>query len=229
MARIILINVYYSPESFGGATIVCEQTALCLRREGWDVLVITANRLCPQYKKYRYCVDGIDVVSVGLPENQSYVESYRNENFSQAVSDEIDLFRPDIAHVHSVQNIGASVIKLLKDRHIPVVLTIHDCWWFCERQFMINSNEKFCDNHGEQAQCVYCVRDFGESRVRRNYLKEVALSVDRILYPSTYFKSLHKGWGFPDSRSFVNKNGVVHPAKDFKKQSGDRLTFGFVG
>ena len=230
MARILLINIYYSPDSFGGATVVCEETARCLRDLGWEVLVFTANKFCLPYEKYRYCIDdGINVVSVGLPEVQSYDESYCNEYFSRAVVEELNLFKPDIAHVHCVQGIGASVIKLLKDSDTPVVLTIHDCWWFCERQFMINSNEKFCDNQGNPGQCLHCVVSFGKSETRRKYLLKTAATADRILYPSVYFKSLYESWGFPDNKAFVNRDGVTLPSKDFKRRSGSRLTFGYIG
>jgi glycosyltransferase involved in cell wall biosynthesis len=94
---------------------------------------------------------------------------------------------------------------------------------------MINANEKFCDNQGNPAQCLHCVSNFHNSERRRKYLLKTASVADRILYPSSYFKSLHERWGFPGGKSFVNRNGVTLPSENFKKRSGEQLTFGFIG
>ena len=94
---------------------------------------------------------------------------------------------------------------------------------------MINNHGKYCGNEGEIEACIYCTPVFTNSESRANYLKNAASSVDKILYPSRYFRRLHKSWGFPDDKAYVNYNGVNLPTKDYTKQSGKHITFGFVG
>ena len=45
MNRLMVLNLYFAPESFGGATVVAEQTARGLQELGeWSVLVVTTMR-----------------------------------------------------------------------------------------------------------------------------------------------------------------------------------------
>ena len=49
----------------------------------------------------------------------------------------------DIAHVHCVQDLGARLPDALKNAGCGV-LSVHDFWWLCERQFMLRPDGRWC-------------------------------------------------------------------------------------
>ncbi|MBA2607966.1 MAG: glycosyltransferase [Actinobacteria bacterium] len=52
--------------------------------------------------------------------------------------------RPDVVHVHSCQAIGVGVVEAAADAGIPVVVTMHDFWWCCARQFLADRTYRPC-------------------------------------------------------------------------------------
>jgi len=113
MPRIVLFNVHFYPDSFGGATIVCEETAHYLKEQGWDVLVITSTNTIHPYTKIRYKVKGIDVFSIGLPNNLSFKDTYYNQNFADIAETIIDDFKPgENVFIHGSNFIPNSYIEI---------------------------------------------------------------------------------------------------------------------
>lgn len=229
MKKLVIFNVYFAPNSFGGATIVCEELCRILSSKGWEILVITTNNFCFPYTKVRYQIDNINIISIGVPKNLDYIETYDNYKFTKVIGEILDYYHADAAHVHSIQTMGAGLINELLERNVPTILTLHDCWWFCERQFMINNNAKYCGNENCNESCLYCVEDYKRTQTRTKFLKKICTKVDRLLYPSNFFRELHLKWGFPEKTSFVNKNGIHWPQKNFQKTPSQHIRFGYVG
>ena len=67
--RVLAVNIFFAPTSFGGATIVAEEMAKRLHaRDDTDVFVFTSREdNSPQYTLRRYDLDGLPVISVRLP------------------------------------------------------------------------------------------------------------------------------------------------------------------
>ncbi|MGZ7144661.1 hypothetical protein ACXWOO_09860, partial [Streptococcus pyogenes] len=47
-------------------------------------------------------------------------------------------------HVHAVQGLGLGWADVCQQQGIPYVLTLHDAWWLCGRQFMVQANGQAC-------------------------------------------------------------------------------------
>jgi glycosyltransferase involved in cell wall biosynthesis len=240
---LLVINVHFAPNSFGGATVVAENMAVALaENHGWRVVVITThqNTLATPYSLVRYTVGDIDVFSIVVPEEGAlvYEQRYANEQVAQKVARIIGLLDVDVAHLHCIQSMGIGIIEILKDRKIPVATTVHDCWWICERMFMINAKGKYC--HQERIDmnvCRYCVTDFNKALSRKDRLFEALNQSDRLLFPSQFHRDLYVQNDFPQDKCLVNKNGVLLPgargpvSKDAAGPVADSksIRFGFVG
>src|SRR6186997_886475 len=113
--RLLIANVYYAPMSYGGATLVAENMAkLLAASHGWQVLVVTTfyDPAIVPYTAKRYTVEGIDVIAVCVPHMLlNYEGTYHNPQFDEVFREIADSYMPDVAHIHCVQNAGASFLQ----------------------------------------------------------------------------------------------------------------------
>ena len=237
--HILVVNVFFAPHSYGGATIVAEEVAKRLvTQHGQQVTVISAMtrpELAP-YTIMKVARDGITNYLINLPESRSYAEIYANMQVAERVNEIVSILRPDVAHVHCVQELGASVIPTLKRAGIPVILSVHDFWWLCERQFMIRPDGRYCGQDPIRVEdCRGCVDDLSRARFRMQYLAEQAALCDLITYPSKFARDLSVRSGMPEDTAVHWENGVKQPDSSFfekqrrRREKDSRVSFGFVG
>jgi glycosyltransferase involved in cell wall biosynthesis len=233
--RLLVVNVHFSPQSFGGATVVADQLSKRLARDhGWTVSAFTSLRSAnvPDYAIRRYRSIGVDVVAVNIPQVSEYQESYFNPRVADRFRDVLDAIQPDIVHVHCVQLLGCDLFDALDERGIPFAVTLHDCWWLCERQFMIDGSGRYCfQTTISPDRCRYCVDDFQANRKRMPYVQGQLAKADMLLFPSEFQRELYAANGFAGNRSLVNKNGVMPPKDGYQRKAGNpsRTTLGFIG
>jgi glycosyltransferase involved in cell wall biosynthesis len=237
--RVLIGNIYYSPSSFGGATVVAENLALKLKeRHGWDPIIVTSLQdaeILP-YMMRRYSTHGIDVIGVRLPDIHPFSpNAWSNAEFDRVFGEIVEAVQPDVVHLHSIQNMGVGIIGEVKKRGIPLAITVHDYWFLCERQFMINHMGRFCDQKViDPSVCRYCVIDINETKRRSAMLRHELSMADRILFPSAYHRDFHIANGVLAERCVVNKNGVRPPLPGYRRAPNatpdkHKLRFGFVG
>jgi glycosyltransferase involved in cell wall biosynthesis len=233
--HVMVVNVLFSPLSFGGATIVAEQMAKELHaREDTRVTVVTGcfnGDLAPgEIRQYTW--QGIPVFAIGL------IGGDKKTEFSNPVADAcfdtiIEAVRPDAVHLHSIQTLGAGVTKTCRSLNIPYLITLHDAWWLCERQFMVNDNG-YCGQEAiDPLVCAECVDDPALNYSRRFFLQDALYHASLLLAPSRFQQQLHVNSGCPAEKVVVNKNGVLPPETVYKKHAGtgkdSPLVFAYLG
>lgn len=238
--RLLVLNVHFSPATYGGATIVAEQVAFSLAaRHGVQVFVISAISRPDRaaYAISRNEVRGIVHFMINLPPGRSPQEIETNPHVAECVAQIAEFVQPDIAHAHSVQELGVAALSVLQRSGVPVVLSVHDFWWLCERQFMMRPNDTYCGQDPIRVEeCAGCVDNLSRTRARTALLGEVAAQCDRITYPSHFAKDLYLRSGLGQSdRALVWENGITPPDSDFAQKqarhraSGRPFTFGYLG
>ena len=237
--HILLANVFFAPFSYGGATIVAQQVARALIRQGH--YRITAVSLCSRGDLAPYAVikcqkDGIENYLINVPHHRSYAEGYNNPEITGRLAELINVLQPDLVHAHCVQDIGTGVITAAETAGIPVILSVHDFWWLCERQFMIRMDERYCGQNPVRIEkCRGCVDNFWNAKTRFDHLQSVAGKAAMVTYPSHFAKQLSEASGFAIGRGTVWENGVQLPQPDFfkaqaaRRMKDRRLTFGYIG
>ncbi len=237
--RLMVVNLHFAPYPFGGGTVVAEACARHLQRQhGWNVLVLTAIRdfNLPEYSVRRYSYEGLEVVAVVINSPPNYQVDYDNPRFGAVARQVLSAFRPDVCHVHAVQGFGVDWFEDVKQQECRLAVTLHDCWWLCDRQFMINADGRYChQSRVDHEQCRYCTASFSGFTQRDQALRKAAAHADLLLYPSNFHRNLHVASGFDKEKSLVNTNGINLPAPDYTaKQAalrGNRsaTVFGFTG
>lgn len=237
--RLLLLNVFFRPNTYGGATVVAEEVAQALARLGVEVFVVSAmsrNEFAP-YAVQRVEVMGLAHFMINLPPGRTATDMDANPRVAERVAEIADLVEPDLVHAHSLQELGADCVTMLKSMGLPVILSIHDFWWVCERQFMMRPSGQYCGQDPVRVEkCRGCVNDMARTRARSAMLAQVAGSADLLTYPSTFARDLclRSGLG-EEARSVVWENGIKPPGRDFAakqaahRASGAPFTFGFLG
>ena len=230
---LLCFNVHYAPNSFGGATIVAEEVNRHLVQDfGWEVTVITTeqNKDLFPYQVRKYRAKEVDVFSINLPDRPSFEESYTSLKIQSIVDTILRGHHFDFAHLHAIQNIGKDILNILKEREIKTVITLHDCWWICQRQFMINNHGKYCFQEKiDDNVCLHCVSDPTAMILRKSALQRNLKLADLLLFPSLFHKKFHVQNGFDEKICRVSKNGILFPKPSFQKSRSKKVRFGYVG
>ena len=237
--HIMVVNVFFAPHSYGGATVVAEGVAQSLaQRHGVQVTAISAIARddLPAYAVVRAEARGILSLMINLPPNRGYVQHYSNSEVAERVDGIARDLEPDLVHLHCLQELGADMIPRLKARGLPVVLSTHDYWWLCERQFMMRPDGRWCGQDPVRvSSCRGCAEDLSRAELRTGALASMAHAADLITAPSAYSAGLHLRSGFGEGRMRVWQNGVRPPRPGFfeaqaaRRAADPRPVFGFVG
>lgn len=230
--RILSVNVFYGPRTFGGATIVAEHVNRALRdRHGVDVNVFTTvpTAVASPHTLHRYECDGIGVFGMGLPDGaHDGPGGFDNPAAVPCFDEVLDAVAPDAVHFHCVQGIGVGAVERCRDRGIPHAITLHDAWWLCGRQFMIDGRGRYCHQHRLDADvCGACLGGRSGLRSRSGRARDVLAGADLLLAPSRFFADFHAANGFPGV--LVNKNGISPPRDPRRVRRAGPVRFGYVG
>jgi glycosyltransferase involved in cell wall biosynthesis len=116
--------------------------------------------------------------------------------------------RPDVVHFHAVQSFGAGLLPAAKASGARVVVTMHDFWWCCGRQFLVDRDYRPCCLVVDAGGCACHVdRRWLD---RRNAALAAQLRVaDLVLAPSASAAAVLTANGL--GRVEVDENGVVAP------------------
>ncbi|KXV41383.1 glycosyl transferase [Gluconobacter japonicus] len=231
--RVLMTNVYYAPRSFGGATIVVEELALRLRNKGVEVGILTSRphldgRLSGNI---RYVANGSDVLAAMIPDGNDVIGSMDNPHMAEQFADWLDAYQPDVVHVHAAQGLGTAMLRVCQERGVPYVLTLHDAWWLCDRQFMVRGDGRYCfQTTIDQQVCQMCV-PHARHLTDRWFLMHQALSEAALLIsPSEAHRQLYLANGVDPERIVVNRNGFRWPERPrTPRLPGSPVRFGFVG
>lgn len=230
--RVLSVNVFYGPRTFGGATIVAENVNRLMHdRHGVDVHVFTTvpTAVTPPHTLHRYEFDGIGVFGMGLPEGANDGPSgFDNPAAVSCFNEVLDSVEPDVVHFHCLQGIGVGTVEACRSRGIPYAITLHDAWWLCGRQFMVDRQGRYCHQRRiDEHVCASCVDNARvlTGRVRRT--RDALAAADLLMAPSRFFADFHAANGFPGV--IVNKNGVTPPVTRVRVRRDGRIRVGYVG
>ncbi len=231
--RIMVVNVLFSPISFGGATVVAEQLAIGLAAQAnTEVCVVTGcfdETLAPGEAR-QYSWHGLSIFAIRLVPG-SKVDEYSNPYSSPCFAGILEAVKPDLVHFHSIQILGANLADVCVDRNIPYLITLHDAWWLCELQFMVNDKGYCAQRAIDPLVCAACVPDPAATYRRRFVLQHVLKNASKLLAPSAFQRELYVRSGQAAEHVLVNKNGVLpsNGSVQKDKQTAKNLVFAYLG
>ena len=230
--KILVVNVLYPPCSFGGATILTENLVEHYKKYV-DPVVFCLTMNVQHYSGYlfRYEHRGTPVYTIELAVENSPERNYSNPMVGSAFSRILEDIQPTIVHFNSIQYLGVEMLLACQMHSIPYCVTIHDAWWICKRQFMLNEKQEFChqDESGiDLYRCVECTHStdlfFRWEKLLKFLMKSLV-----ILAPSDYQRLLYCKSGIPEHLLQTNQNGIMLPNQVFPHMLCNPLTFAYIG
>lgn len=229
--RVMMVNVFFEPRSFGGATLVVEEMAKALQKRGTDIAVMTSRPYLPDHfdAAVRYHLNDMPVLSV--PVQDDAIAGLDNPSTGEVFRDWVTAWAPDVVHFHATQGLGVALIRVCQELGIPYVVTLHDAWWLCERQFMVKANGQYCfQKKIDLRVCQTCIPGARHLSERTILMHESLKYASALLSPSQSHLDLYLANGFSSDRLIVNKNGFIWPKRPhLRRQPGEKIRFGYVG
>ncbi|MBN1454107.1 MAG: glycosyltransferase family 4 protein [Anaerolineales bacterium] len=123
---------------------------------------------------------------------------------SDAAERVLDEIAPDLIHVEHLMGWPVALLKAIRARNIPFVVTLHDYWWICANaQLLTNYNSQICSGPEAYVNCARCALArsgvphlwpavpplSGVLAWRRRLLREVLLAARSIIAPSHFVRT----------------------------------------
>jgi len=144
--------------------------------------------------------------------------------------------RPDICHAHNIyHHISPSILGLLKERNVPVVLTLHDLKIACPAYNML-THDGICERcRGGRLYNVVlhrCIKGSGAlstivmlEAVLHRLIGSYTRCVSRFVVPSRFYAKKLEEWGMP-AAMFRHVPNFVDVAKyEPRYEPGDRILY----
>ncbi len=216
---MVQVSAHFPPNFVSGGTLVPQRLARGLASRGHEVWVY-AGHLDDAREPLSTWTEtdeaGVEVRWVstwpwtGWDDRRNFDNPEVAADFAQWLSQ----VRPDVVHLHSLQTLGGDLVRVAKESGAAVVVTMHDFWWACARQFLVDPDGQPCSPVVDCGSCP-CQVTHTWATERRAWLAERIEHADVVLAPSRTAAEVLVANGADRQRVRVEENGVpVVPVVD---------------
>lgn len=234
--KIALVNVYFPPQSIGGATRVVADNIEVLTRDyndRFELVAFTSNALEGEAHRLKvYPYRGMRVYQASALWRVNMDWHFVDEEMGKLFDEFLAFEQPDLIHFHCIQRLTGSVVEIAKARNIPYLVTVHDAWWISDFQFLVDADgEVYPEGHPDLYAPLPLPEgvSFQQSVKRRLHLRELLSGAEKVLAVSESFAGLYRKNGIDNVA--VNKNGISdHTAwRDKDTSYTPRVVLGHIG
>ncbi|MEA2048169.1 MAG: glycosyltransferase family 4 protein [Campylobacterota bacterium] len=235
--KIAVVNVFFPPQSIGGATrVVVDNVDFLLEKYGneFELVIFTSdfemhNRPhaidCYMYK-------GIRVYRCSVLFREEMDWYAQDVEMMPLFKKFLDFEKPDKVHFHCVQRLSASVVDATLAKGIPYFITLHDAWWISDFQFLVDSDGKVYPNgHIDSSESIKLPKGVTRkaSAQRKLYLAKMMQGAEKLFTVSESFKQLYNKNGV--SNIIVTKNGISNKTNWLPKETSytSKVVCGHIG
>ncbi|WP_324650848.1 glycosyltransferase [Georgenia sp. H159] len=209
--RVVQVSAHFPPNFVSGGTLVPHRVARAVAEAGHESYVY-AGHLDEHREPLSTWTEDDDGVTVRWVSTTPWTgwSDPRNSHNPEVEADFrgwLEEVRPDVVHVHSVQTLGGSLVRAAKDAGAVVVVTMHDFWWFCARQFLVTTDLRPCSLVVGCGTCP-CAVDHDWLVERDEALARHLDAADVVLAPSASAARVLVANGVDPGRVRVDENGL---------------------
>jgi glycosyltransferase involved in cell wall biosynthesis len=190
--RILYVTAHYPPDFTSGATLQVRRLAEAQVRAGNQVDVISGSIAgeLTDGAVHIEDLDGVRVHWLGTADRieQDLEANWVNPHAVALVRDVLEA-RPDVVHAHALQTLGADLLSVAMDDGVPVLVTMHDFWWWCPRLFLVDRQLRPCPLDTRSSRCP-CAVSTAHRLERSGRLAPILDRIPQILVPSAAMRDV---------------------------------------
>jgi glycosyltransferase involved in cell wall biosynthesis len=245
--RVLHLVHQYLPEHVGGTELYTQSVARTLVKLGHQTGIFYRHHALGQgLEQHR---DG-DVAlwaawSGSEHPTRRFMATLGDATIERLFERALDDFRPDLVHVQHLMGLPVRLLRPLRRRRIPYVVTLHDYWWICANaQLLTNYGQQICDGPRLWLNCGRCALARGgvgvlwpaapalipllaaRARLQRQALEQA----DRLIAPTRFVKAWHVEHGLSAAQIEVLPHGIERPLRPPQhKHSAGLIRFACIG
>jgi glycosyltransferase involved in cell wall biosynthesis len=231
-AKILFVNVFFPPQTVGGATRVLKDNIdyfLDNCADKYDFAVFTTDDENEQ--RGEFSVDayrGAPVFRIAPPQELDMDWRCHNPEIGARFRQLLRSFKPDLVHIHCLQRLSVAVAEECKAAGVPYVVTLHDAWWLSDYPFLTDP-QGFTRMPQERLVAQPYLERLGPaaSLSRGARLREALAAARERFAVSRSFADLYRSCGF-DSR--LVENGLSKIEREPRSRAkGGRVRLCHIG
>lgn len=154
--------------------------------------------------------------------------------------------RPDLVHVQHLMGLPTALLRPIRQRDLPFVVTLHDYWWVCANaQLLTNYSQQVCDGPRAYLNCARCAlarvdRPWlwpllplmaGPLAWRNHSLQRAMMAADKLIAPTEFVCRWYIAHGVPADKLVMIPHGLPLPARipQARCESDDPVRFAYIG
>ena len=234
--KIALVNVFFPPQSIGGATRVIADNFDLLQKsyqDKFELSVFTSDSdHKPPYQMSVYNHQQARVYRSTILWREHMDWHCSDDKMGELFSEYLAVEQPELIHFHCIQRLTCAVVEAAIKAKIPYIVTVHDAWWISDYQFLVDAdNTVYPEGHPDpyEAYTPPSHVSFIESMERILYLKILLHSAYKVLTVSNCFANIYRKNDITQIQ--VNKNGISESIAWQPKDTAytDKVVCGHVG
>jgi glycosyltransferase involved in cell wall biosynthesis len=235
--KILLVNKYYHYS--GGPEKVMLQSKEKLESLGDEVILFSMHHPRNLSSPYsRYFVSNVDYNGSNSLLNKIRItlNVFYSWEAQRKIQQLLNEEKPDIAHLHNIYHqISPSILPVLRNRNIPIVMTLHDFKLVCPNYTFLRDG-KVCEEcegrHFYKAIKYRCVKDSywaslicSSEMYFHRFWRIYQELVDVFIVLSQFSKNKMIQYGIPEEKLLLLPNYIDLPVNGSQKNPGEYVLF----
>ena len=226
--RILLLVHQYPPDYIGGTELYTQTLAGALARRGHHVTVLCRGAT-PGVGLQQAEENGVVVwrAPASTSMNRRFLSTFGDAPARDAFEHVLGQASPDRVHIQHLIGFPVGVLRSIRERGIPVAITLHDYWWVCANaQLLTNYSGQLCAGPRAYLNCARCVlARAGLGGLwpavppvawplswRGSHLRAALLQASRVIAPSAFVQAWYNAHCIPEKRIEVLPHGLEWPS-----------------
>ncbi len=260
--RVLHVVSGYLPGDAGGTQLHLRDLCRAQGSFGWEPVIFTRqDGEGPEFEIQRDEFEGVPVHRLrnNFLDVDRFSLLFEHPGIDAKFVEVLEECRPDLVHVHHLTCLSCSILREVKERGLPLVMTLHDYWLQCPRGQRIRPEDLEICTRIERKRCLPCLRRLwphllpggdpqggllgrirawfhGPGEAEENYawreafVKRMLDLCDATIAPSRFHRDRFLEWGLDGARCRFIEHGLPREGLEAPPHDCDEVRhIGFLG
>jgi len=251
--RILYVVHQYMPEHVGGTELYTRWLTHALSRRGHQITIFHRRSAEGIGQEERAEEEGVRVLTAWagvVNPTRRFLATFRDPPMACTFQHVLEEADPELVHIEHLMGLPVSLVRSIRRRGIPFVITLWDFWWVCANaQLLTNYSQEICDGPGEYLNCARCALTrarhprlwlalpplIGLLAWRNRLLRRIMQKADALIAPTEFVRRWYATYLFkhnvPTKDLLVLQPGLELPTVTSRKRqrTNGSVRFAYIG